>query len=269
MHIVLLNSTRGSGPLPARLHELHFDARAQEDNPTNLIDLIVVDGRDMDSSALNAAIVWVARTRNTQPVRKAIMISQKPPIEFVVRAIRAGINDIFERPLTGRQIFLLLAREQPRGAVRQAARSIMQCGRILAGTESMGGEASGPNILERERRVEDLQKNLAAESARLEQLRETLHVREAEVMMRARRLDEEFARMQTDADVISTAGPAVAPGEIPPGNSDEHERLRAAESQLKTRASDLDRREVALATRERMLREFEAMLLSQQQSVTT
>jgi hypothetical protein len=269
MHIVLLNSTRGSGPLPARLHELRFDARAQEDNPANTIDLIVVDAREMDPATLNAAIVWVARTRNTQPVRKAIMVCQKPPIEFVVRAIRAGINDIFERPLTGRQIFLLLARDQPKGAVRQAARSIMQCGRILAGTEGGGGPASTPNLLERERRLEDMQKHHAAESARLEQLRETLHVRETEVLARARRLDEEFARMQTDTDVANAAAATVVTGEIPPGSSEEHLRLRAAEEQLKSRANELDKREDALATRERMLREFEAMLLSQQQPVAT
>jgi hypothetical protein len=226
----------------------------------------------MDPAALNAAIVWVARARNTQPVRKAIMVCAKPPIEFVVRAIRAGINDIFERPLSGRQIFGLLAREQSQDAVRQAARSIMQCGRLLAGTEGSAANATAPNLLERERRLEDLQKQQAAESARLEQMRETLHVRETEILTRARRLDDEFARMQTDSDLATAeagTAAAVAAGMIPAGDSDEHNRLRAAEAQLKTRAAELDNRETALATRERMLREFEAMLLSQTQPATS
>jgi hypothetical protein len=265
MHIILLNWVRGHGGAPARVHELRLDARAQGDNANNQIDLVALDARGMPPDALSAAIVWVARLRNTQPVRKAIMICRQPPVDFVVRAIRAGINDIFERPLTGWQIYQLLARHQNDKAAHRAARSILQCGHIFAATDVSDESA---DALERERRLEGKLKQVQAESARLEQLRETLHIRETELIARARRVDEEFARLQGDADVKKAkagvgAAPAPEDGAIPPGHTPEHERLRRAEVQLKARAAELDRRETALATRDRMLREFEAMLLSQ------
>src|SRR5690606_1536576 len=110
----------------------------------------------------------------------------------------------------------------------------------------------------------------AAESARLEQVRETLHVRETELLTRARRLDEEFARLQGDVDLAkATSGttPGSAQGVTPSGDTSEHARLRRTEEELKARAAELERRETALATRDRMLREFEAMLLSQAQAI--
>lgn len=263
MHIIMLNAVPGHAGEPAKVHELRLDSRAQDDSATNLIDLVAVDARGMDAAALNASILWVARLRNSQSVRKAIMICRKPPIEFVVRAIRAGINDVFERPLTGRQVYQLLARHTRDQAARRAARAIMQCGNLFATTEA---QQHSIDTGERERRVEELQKQVAAESARLEKMRETMQIRETELLTRARRLDEEFARLQGDVDLKKAKSGAPAPAEdgaIPPGNTPEHERLRRAEIQLKARATDLDRRETALATRDRMLREFEAMLLSQ------
>ncbi len=269
MHVILLNWVQGRGGEPSRIHELHLDARAQDASPPNLVDLVVVDAREMDPAALNACIVWVARLRNSQPVRKAMMICRKPPIEFVVRAIRAGINDISERPLTGRQILRLLISGQNDKAARAAARSLMKTGHLLALTDMSDPTSGTATLYERERRVEDLQKQLASESSRLEQVRETLHVRETELLSRARRFDEEFARLQGDGDLakvkIADARPDLDDS-IPSGNSEEHERLRRAEAQLKARAAEIDRRETALVTRDRMLREFEAMLLSQAQA---
>ena len=78
---------------------------------------------------------------------------------------------------------------------RQSPRALFGCGALLESNTFTEEEADLAAVLQRERKVHLREAALAAETKRLEDLREVLQHRENELRLRAMRLDEEFMRI--------------------------------------------------------------------------
>ncbi len=237
MRILLLNATPSRHGKEPVCHEIHVDVHVHGEPPTKGVDLVAVDAARMTPDDVQDALAWVQEIRRREPSARIAFFWPNPPIETVVKALRAGVNDFIKEPLSSARLHRILARCGTPSDAPRAARALAACGALLEQTTFTEDEADLANVLQRERKLHVREAALAAETKRLEDLREVLQHRENELRLRAMRLDEEFMQLQNDADLHLTA--AVAP--------------RGYDGSLPTRVEFLGTNRQDIESRERLL----------------
>ncbi len=241
MRILLLIATSArNGREPVR-HEIALDIHVHGVPATRGIDLVLVDASRMSAAEHEEALTWIQEAHRREPAARIAVAWPDPPIEFVIKALRAGVNDFIKEPLSIARLHRVLSRcGTPREAPR-AARALLSCGALLEHMTFSEEEADLANVLMRERKLHLREAALAAETRRLENLREVLQHRENELRLRAMRLDEEFMQLQNDADLRI-------------GSSD---RFGGFVGPVPTRVESQDTRRTDIESRERLLSDTE------------
>ena len=201
MRIVLLNASPARHGRDAVRHEIAIDVGVHGTAPSRGTDLVIIDASKMSAGEVHEALEWIGDTRKREPSARIAIAWPNPPIDFVVKALRAGVNDFIKEPLSLAQVHRILVRCGTPTAAPRAARALLACGTLLQQTTFTEEEADLANVLMRERKVHMREVALAAETTRLENMREVLQHRENELRLRAMRLDEEFMQLQNDADL--------------------------------------------------------------------
>lgn len=238
MRITLLTAT------PARLgrdsirHEVTVDVHIHGAPAAKALDLVIVDAARMTAAETTEALAWIQDTRRREPSARIAMAWPNPPIDFVVKALRAGVNDFIKEPLSIAQLHRLLARCGTPSDAPRAARALLSCGTLVEHMTFTEEEADLAHVLMRERKLHLREAALAAETKRLENLREVLQHRENELRLRAMRLDEEFMQLQNDADLRLASST---------------DRFGGFGGSIPTRVESIDTRRTDIESRERLL----------------
>jgi len=237
------------------------------------IDLLLVDARAMSPETLAEALGRVPEWRREDTIRHAMLIWPKPELEGVVRAIRAGIQDVVPvAPPMARLVRRLcrgLAAGQRRCLARRLA-SLLRLGRPAAARgECRNAEAEQAAHLADERRAQ-YDRQLAEREALLAQREQELRATATRVQADLARASQacsfvelaaelraELERRETELRLMAQqAGAAQAETAVV-----EKPAVRAeAQRLVETQRLSLDRRERALAVRERWLRDYERAL---------
>lgn len=241
MRIQILTATPArNGREPVR-HEIALDVHVHGSPATKGTDLVLVDASRMSAAEHQEALAWIQEAHRRDPSARIAVAWPDPPIDFVIKALRAGVNDFIKEPLSIARLHRLLARcGTPREAPR-AARALLRCGALLEHMTFTEDEADLANVLMRERKLHLREAALAAETRRLENLREVLQHRENELRLRAMRLDEEFMQLQNDAD--------LRVGSM--------SRFEGIAERVPTRVESMDTRRTDIESRERLLSDTE------------
>jgi hypothetical protein len=279
MRIIVLNTLEPRGAEHGGLRELRLDAglpgQATTPGPVNIV---LVDTHGMSPDTIEDALVWITSFHHAHPLTKVAMFWPEPPIDMVVRSLRCGVTDIIKEPLSWTRFYRLLLGSARTPVECRSARAIIECNRFIESTGFTEEQADLASLLMRERKLHRREATLAIETRRLDDLREVMHHREGELRTRAMRLDEEFARLQTDADLhpgpAGHAPPSTAPAAAAVADDSiqvaadaaAEKRLQSREALLKVREDDLAQRTEDVEARERMLTEFERMLRKQQRA---
>jgi len=207
MRITLLTALPTRHGREGARHEIVIDVHPQGNPPVRALDLVIVDASKMTPDEAAAALEWIQDTRKREPSARIAVAWPNPPIDYVVKALRAGANDFVKEPLSVRRLHRILARCGTPSEAPRAARALIACGMLLEHNTFTEEEADLAAVLQRERKVHLREAAVAAETKRLEDLREVLQHRENELRLRAMRLDEEFMQLQNDADLhIASSG---------------------------------------------------------------
>lgn len=201
MRLCILTSHPARHGREAARHEIVIDIHPQGAPAARASDLVIVDASRMSLTEANKALDWIQETRRREPAARIAVNWPNPPIDYVVKALRAGVNDFIKEPLSLARLHRILARCGTPSAAPRAARALIACGLLLEQNTFTEEEADLAAVLQRERKVHLREAALAAETKRLENLREVLQHRENELRLRAMRLDEEFMQLQNDADL--------------------------------------------------------------------
>lgn len=235
------------------------------------VDLLLVDAREMASAVLAEALVRVAEWRAENVFRCAVLIWPKPALDGVVLAIRAGIADIVSTGLPLARIVRSVCTGVSVGQRRILARRLSRSLRLGQTAGREGGrsrELEHAAFLADEQRA-DFDRQLAEREAQLAQREQELRATAARVqgdlarasqacafVELAAELRAELERRETELQLM-----ARQPLGAPPAREAEKAAVRAEmERLLETQQLSLDRRERALATRERWLSDYEQAL---------
>ena len=244
------------------------------------IDLLVLDARRMPETVFDQALAHAAELNSLHAFRRGLLIWSEPQIKGVVRALRAGFNDILDDGIRPGTLLRHLAAAFPHDDQRRARlHPLVAAVRLFLQAES-APTPSPPRAVTAALRLQAEQQAVA--TARLADARERLNAREAALQQRERVLQESSLRLQHDLRRAEQACTAI-------------ERAAALDAELTTREralqqathaltaghppargpftpaglvrrgenDELTRREQALAARERLLRDYEAMLNQQ------
>lgn len=237
MRIILINASPARHGRDAARHEIVLDIHTHGSTPGRGVDLAIIDASKMTAENVQQSLEWIQETRRKEPSARIAIAWPNPPIDFVVKALRAGVNDFVKEPLSNAQLERILLRCGTPSEAPRVVRALMACGALLQQSTFTEEEADLAHVLQRERKVHIREAALAAETKRLENLREVLQHRENELRLRAMRLDEEFMQLQNDADL-----------RIP--SSD---RFGGFSGPVPTRVESLDTRRPDIESRERLL----------------
>lgn len=201
MRIALLTAQPARHGRDSARHDVVLDVHPHGTPPGRGLDLVIVDASKMTADEAREALDWIQETRRREPAARIAVAWPNPPIDYVVRALRAGVNDFIKEPLSVRRLHRVLVRCGTPSEAPRAARALIACGLLLEQNTFTEEEADLAAVLQRERKVHLREAAVAAETKRLEDLREVLQHRENELRLRAMRLDEEFMQLQNDADL--------------------------------------------------------------------
>lgn len=238
MRIALLNATPARHGRESIRHEIVVDIHVHGITPGKGLDLVIVDASRMTADEATSALEWIKDVRKREPSARITVAWPNPPIDFVVKAMRAGVSDFIKEPLSVARLHRILARCGTPSAAPRAARALLACGALLEHTTFTEEEAELANLLARERKLHLREAALAAETKRLENLREILAHRENELRLRAMRLDEEFMQLQNDADLHLASTSRL---------SDYGAHVPTRVSTMNTRSEDIESRERLLS----------------------
>jgi DNA-binding NarL/FixJ family response regulator len=218
MRIALLTAQPPhNGRAPAR-HEIVIDVHPHGSPAGRGFDLVVVNAAKMSPDEAREALDWIQELRHREPSARIVVAWPNPPIDYVIKALRVGANDFIKEPLSVARLHRVLARCGTPSEAPRAARALIACGALLESNTFTEEEADLAAVLQRERKVHLREAAVAAETKRLEDLREVLQHRENELRLRAMRLDEEFMQLQNDADLHLASSPRFG-GYEPRGSS--------------------------------------------------
>jgi len=201
MRIALLTALPARHGRDTTRHEVVIDVHAHGAPAGKPLDLVIVDASKMSADQAREALDWIQETRRREPSARIAVAWPNPPIDYVVKALRAGVNDFVKEPLSVARLHRILSRCGTPSEAPRAARALIACGLLLEQNTFTEEEADLAAVLQRERKVHLREAAVAAETKRLEDLREVLQHRENELRLRAMRLDEEFMQLQNDADL--------------------------------------------------------------------
>ncbi|HLP08401.1 MAG TPA: hypothetical protein VK178_09555 [Opitutaceae bacterium] len=235
------------------------------------IDLLLVDAREMDAAVLAEALTRVAEWRAENAFRRAVLIWPKPALEGVVLAIRAGIVEIVSTGLPLARIVRRIC-----AGVRAVQRRHLACrlAQLLRLGQPAAHSAGHLHELEHAAFLADEQR--AAFDRQLAEREALLAQREQELRATAARVQADLARASQACAFVELAAElraelerretelqcmAQQTADAPQPGDDTKAAVRAEmERLLKTQQLSLDRRERALATRERWLSDYEQVL---------
>lgn len=264
LHFILVQHGVASHPARPRTLRLHVDAQARP--PAEVpAHLLVLDSRRMNPACLKAAFAEIRRLRETPGFRHGVLVCDVPALATVQSAIRAGLNDIIQEPLTARQLAGLLRATNP--GRRACADQLSALAAIVRTVAASDGPAPAPSTILARREYELVQRaeRLAHKETRLALERAALEERERQLRAGARRLDREFAALQQDADLArpSPPPPASETTASPFGATVSPFSAHPFAPDLQNLAAQLAERARALDIRERMLHEMETLLAAQ------
>ncbi|CAM3154452.1 hypothetical protein [Rariglobus hedericola] len=263
IHFVLIH--HGAAGRPDEPRVLHFGVDSDAgrgSTATTPVHLLVMDVRRMNPACVKAALAEVTHLRRSPGIKHGVLVCDIPLLPLVLGAMRAGLRDIIHEPLTARQVLQLLRVATP--GHRACARQISTLAALLRTLTSADKPASpSACVARREYALNQRAEQLAHTETRLTLERAALEDREQKLRAGTRRLERDFAALQSDSDLARpkrtaipstpTATPFTAtPFSAPPFATD----LQAIATQLAERANALD-------IRERMLQEMENLLLAQ------
>ena len=236
------------------------------------VDLLVVDARALPAAALRRALQQAAEWNAGGVFRRGLLVAPKPELESVVLAIRAGLHEVVPAGIGALHLLRLLCSQTTGPAQRrERLRSILQLMRLGRPAWRQGvrtpEQDQAIHLADEQRRL--FEQELAQREA-------TLAQREQEIRAAAARVQADLERAHQASAMIELAGemraelekrenelrlmarqyPAasVGAGHSSAPTPDEPGNL------LRTQQLSLDRRERALATRERWLRDYEQAL---------
>lgn len=254
IHFVLIHHGGASKPDAPRV--LHFGVSpTAEVGPSGKapVHLLVLDARRMNPACLRAAFAEAQRLRATPGFLHGVLVCDVPLLPIVQSAIRTGLRDIIQEPLTARQLVHLLRSATP--GQRACARQVAALSAIVRTVAAADQPAVTPSAIlaRREYALVQRAERLDHREARLALERAALEEREEQLRASSRRLDRELVSSQADRDARRTARTSTAtPFTASPFAVD----LQAIATQLEERARALD-------IRERMLQEMEVLLTAQ------
>ncbi len=240
------------------------------------IDLLVVDARGMAPAALRLALATVGEWRMAGAFRRGVLVAPKPCLESVVLAIRAGLHEVVPAGVGALHLVRLVGREVSdrvqRRALMRRVLHLLRLGRVAPGAGARSPEQ------EHEAHLADEQR--ALEERQLAEREATLAQREQELRRTAARVQSDLDRANQACAMIELAGEMraelekretelrlmarqyEAEGALPARTEEPTvvARRRELENLIQTQQLSLDRRERALATRERWLRDYELAL---------
>lgn len=263
IHFALIHP--GSAAHPEHPRVLHFNV-GEDSVSTSPADapvhLLVLDARRMNPACLKAAFAETLRHRSSPGFKHGVLVCDVPAIPVVRGAMRSGLRDIIQQPLTARQLVHLLRAATP--GHRTCSRQIAALGAIVRTLAAADGPASSSAILARhEYALNQRSEQLDHRETRLTLERAALEDREQKLRASTRRLERDFAALQSEtaltrpkpAAIVST--PTATPFTASPFTTSPFATdLQAIAAQLAERAHALD-------IRERMLQEMETLLLAQ------
>lgn len=207
MRIALLTAPPARHGRTAARHEIVIDVHPHGTPAGKALDLVVVDAAKMSPDEARDALDWIQQVRQREPAARIVVAWPNPPIDYVIKALRVGANDFIKEPMSAARLHRMLTRCGTPSEAPRAARALLGCGALLESNTFTEDEADLAAVLQRERKVHLREAAVAAETKRLEDLREVLQHRENELRLRAMRLDEEFMQLQNDADLhLASAG---------------------------------------------------------------
>ncbi len=249
-----------------------------------LVDLLVVDARGMAPDALRRALRQAADWNATGTFRRGLLVAPKPELESVVLAIRAGLHEVVPAGVGALHLVRLLCGATANPAQRrERLRRLLQLLRVGRPAARRGGrtpEQEQSVHLEDEQRTR-FEHELAGREAALLEREAMLARREQDLRATAARVQTDLDRAQQACAMIELAGEmraelekrenelrlmarqaaAAQPDERAAAPDPTPVALRRElESLVATQQLSLDRRERALATRERWLRDYEQAL---------
>lgn len=265
LRFIIVHHGGASRPGRPRVLRLHADSQARPpaEAPAHLL---VLDSRRMNAACLKAAFVEIRKLREAPGFRHGVLVCDVPVLATVQGAIRAGLNDIIQEPLTARQLAALLRAGNPDRRV--GAGQIAALAAIVRTVAAADGPAPSPStvlarreyeLVRRTERLDHAETRIALERASLEE-------RERQLRTASRRLEREFAALQQDADIARPSPPATGATASPfgpPGATASPFSAHPFAPDLQSLAAQLAERARALDIRERMLHEMETLLAAQ------
>jgi hypothetical protein len=255
----------GSAAHPDQPRVLHFNvegATVSASRAHNTVHLLVLDTRRMNTPCLKAAFEETNRLRITPGFKHGVLVCDVPLLPVVRSAMRVGLRDIIHEPLTARQLVQLLRAATPGN--RTCSHQIAALGAIVRTLAAADGPASpSARLARREYALAQRSEQLEHAETRIALQRAALEDREQKLRAGTRRLERDFAALQSDSDLArpkpapAAATPSATPFTATPFTASPFATdLQAIARQLAERAHALD-------IREQMLKEMEGLLLAQ------
>jgi len=263
IHFALIHP--GSAAHPGLPRVLHFNVEGSDPAVPAAaapVHLLVLDTRRMNAACLAAAFEETNRLRRFPGFRHGVLVCDVPLLPVVRSAMRVGLRDIIHEPLTARQLVQLLRAATP--GHRACSRQIATLGAIVRTLAAADGPASpSADIARREYALAQRADQLTHMETRLSLERAALEDREQKLRASTRRLERDFAALQSETALArpkpaaSVSTPTATPFTASPFTTSPFATdLQAIATQLAERAHALD-------IRERMLQEMESLLLAQ------
>jgi hypothetical protein len=210
--------------------------------PTRTINLLILDSRRMEPECFEAACDKIVLMRKTFGLHYGVLVCNAPTLQLTVAAIRCGLRDVIYQYITATRLRAIISASNPNVRI-----SIKEFNALASFLRTFSGSADTTNpvadiarreeeIARRSNELNNLERKLAAEKDAVEN-------RDRELRERTRRLDRQFALMQTDGDIGTSASSTTA--------------LQSAELQSLSRK--LEQRSAELDFREKLLLEMETV----------
>ncbi len=256
MHILLLHKAANDSEAGLAVQQIHFgDATGV---PVEAIDLLFLDTRGLTEERILAGYEQVGQLRRRWPIRRAVLLSPDPGLDVVVRAMRAGFQDILPNPLSWRDTLRVLRACLPTTAARRRALGLLAGARLFS--RDAISSASHQRTTDDDRRSRQREERLQREESRLAAFRDSLEARAVQLDRHHQRLNGQLAQIHQAEAMIATASAAPFATATPVNTL-----IETMAGELQELANRLNERAQALDHRERMLRELEATLIRDSQ----
>ncbi len=247
MNLILITAGSPNRPNVPAVQQLRLLMGAgAKASKTRAVHLLVVDTRRMNAACLDAALEEVAVINRSLGFNLGVLACRLPTLKLTVAAMRAGLHDIIHEPLGARRVRNLVRTAMP--GVRISLAEFSPLAALLRAFVGRPAVRELPthllarrelDLARRSEQLENIEKRLAFDRA-------VLDARDQELRACTRRLEREWVRLQTDADITPVP---TTPAAVAPFTAD----LHSLAHQLEQRARDL-------GFREKLLREMEALL---------